>query len=154
MSLLNWVLWQKEKVNVREHILTLWICFISTSLREQRKSKLWFNSFESTTTHTQIRNKNKLQSNTAEVISKNKYYFWKAGTSQKSANTWTAKSKKKNVQIDYYWLAYVIKWVEMHLSMYLRHSYYVGCVRWQVIFALPTNFLECRDRRNRKVWVS
>lgn len=41
----------------------------------------------------------------------------------------------------------------LHVCTYLRDSYYVGCVGWQVILALPANFLECRDRRNRKVWV-
>lgn len=41
----------------------------------------------------------------------------------------------------------------LHVNTYLRDSYYVGRVRWQVIFALPTNFLKRRDRRNREIWV-
>lgn len=37
---------------------------------------------------------------------------------------------------------------------YLRDCYYVVCIRRQVIFAFPTDFLECRDGGNREVWIS
>lgn len=48
---------EQEKKRKWDYTLTLWICFISTSLREKRKSDWWFYLCESTTKHTEISHK-------------------------------------------------------------------------------------------------
>lgn len=102
-------------------ILTLWICFISTSWKLKKQTKKKQHDFEF---------KFKI-SQCSKQVRVNVY-------GKKDRNS--TRQKKR----------YRIK----KRPTYLRDCYYVVCIRRQVIFAFPTDFLECRDGGNREVWIS
>lgn len=92
MSLLNRVRRQKEI----EHILTLWICFMSTSFREKRESQIEWS----------------VLSKTQQIISKLEINSNPKTTTQLRWFQRVNIISGQQLHLDYYWTSYLISWLE------------------------------------------